>query len=161
MACFYIRTRKLSSNAVERQDLLKRFSYIPPEAHGRPMLFEGVLTIPSLDVIKSPLRYTEHQPDAQRGWDFPPAAFIPVSNNSLEHCIRRKIYTPAVLVDLATPDFGMSYNVIIMSSLRDRSLLAAHPCRTDECYWGRRDSGVRIIIRLSEADEYEVPLAVF
>ncbi len=87
------------------------------------MLFEGVLTVPAqstlqltLDVVKSFLRYTEHQPDAERGWDLPPAVFIPVSNNSLERGIPRRIYTPAVLVDLATPDFSMPYNVIIMSS---------------------------------------------
>lgn len=88
------------------------------------MLFEGVLTIPAkstvrltLDVIKSFLRYTEHQPDAQRGWDLPPAVFIPITNNSSERgVVPRRLYTPAVLVDLATPDFSMPYNVIIMSS---------------------------------------------
>ncbi len=102
---------------------MKRFSYIPSEARGRPMLFEGVLTVPAqstlqltLDVVKSFLRYTEHQPDAERGWDLPPAVFIPVSNNSLERGIPRRIYTPAVLVDLATPDFSMPYNVIILTS---------------------------------------------
>jgi len=120
---FYIHTLKLTVNGIGRPDLLKRFSYIPSEARGRPMLFEGVLTVPAqstlqltLDVVKSFLRYTEHQPDAERGWDLPPAVFIPVSNNSLERGSPRRIYTPAVLVDLATPDFSMPYNVIIMSS---------------------------------------------
>lgn len=84
-----------------------------------------------MDVIKPFLRYTEHPPDAQRGWDLPPAVFIPIlpedssaydkntstqaSGFNLEELLPRKIYTPTLLVDLATPDFSMPYNVIIMS----------------------------------------------
>jgi GPI-anchor transamidase subunit T len=66
----------------------------------------------TLEVTKAFLRYTEHPPDAQRGWDLPPAVFVPIG---LEDGVGR-IYTPILLVDLATPDFSMPYNVIIMSS---------------------------------------------
>ncbi|EED80547.1 predicted protein [Postia placenta Mad-698-R] len=100
------------------------------------------------DVMKPFLRYTEHPPDAQRGWDLPPAVFLPFSfgegNYSVAHthddrdagahragdrepqalaphaqapveAQAQRMYTPVLLVDLATPDFSMPYNVIIMS----------------------------------------------
>lgn len=73
-----------------------------------------------MDVGKAFLRYTEHQPDAQRGWDLPPAVLVPFAfgsgNESTGERRPRRIYTPAMLVDVATPDFSMPYNVIIMSS---------------------------------------------
>lgn len=113
-------------------DLISRISYIPPEAHGRPMLFETLLTVPpnstlklTMDVTKAFLRYTEHQPDAQRGWDLPPSVLVPIGSRTGatpqydkrdSQARLQRIYSPAVLVDLATPDFSMPYNVIIMSS---------------------------------------------
>ena len=82
-----------------------------------------------MDVTKQFLRYTEHQPDAQRGWDLPPAVLVPFATTSNSSNINipfgdaspenirlPRVYSPAVLVDLATPDFSMPYNVIIMSS---------------------------------------------
>lgn len=71
-----------------------------------------------MDVTKAFLRYTEHPPDAQRGWDLPPAILTPIEirgNNTMGHVSGGRIYTPALLVDLATPDFSMPYNVIIFS----------------------------------------------
>ena len=70
-----------------------------------------------MDVVKPFLRYTEHPPDAQRGWDLPPAVFVPLDTNASHEGGRRlrRVYTPVLLVDLATPDFSMPYNVIIMS----------------------------------------------
>jgi GPI-anchor transamidase subunit T len=63
------------------------------------------------------LRYTEHPPDAQRGWDLPPAVFVPLnaSVNDASGENFQRIYTPVLLADLATPDFSMPYNVIILS----------------------------------------------
>ena len=107
--------------------------------HARPTLFQALLTLPpkstldiSIDVIKPFLRYTEHPPDAQRGWDLPPAVLVPLlpanatlsaghsqmsEDTTVNFPIRspRRMYTPVLLVDLATPDFSMPYNVIIMS----------------------------------------------
>jgi phosphatidylinositol glycan class T len=94
--------------------------------HARPTMFQSVLTIPprstihlTIDVTKSFLRYTEHPPDAQRGWDLPPAVFVPLGilGNQTFNAVARyqRIYTPILLVDLATPDFSMPYNVIILS----------------------------------------------
>ena len=124
-------------------DLVSILSYTPPVPHSRPALLQAVLKVPpsstlhlTMDVLKPFLRYTEHQPDAQRGWDLPPAVLVPFAfgdaasqNASLAHTAGstqgplaldrgrtpRRIYTPVLLVDLATPDFSMPYNVIIMS----------------------------------------------
>lgn len=71
-----------------------------------------------MDVTKSFLRYTEHPPDAQRGWDLPPAVISPLGQNGTGPAgpiTIGRIYTPALLVDLATPDFSMPYNVIIFT----------------------------------------------
>ena len=110
-------------------------SYTPSVPHSRPALLQAVLTLPprstlqlTMDVAKPFLRYTEHQPDAQRGWDLPPAVLAPFAfgggaaegngtSAAGAAAVGRatRMYTPALLVDLATPDFSMPYNVIIMS----------------------------------------------
>jgi GPI-anchor transamidase subunit T len=116
-------------------DLISNMSYILPVAHSRPATFQSILTIPgqstlilSIDVTKAFLRYTEHPPDAQRGWDLPPAVFTPLVPPDLDadasdslpsggrrETLGRRIYTSTLLVDLATPDFSMPYNVIVLS----------------------------------------------
>lgn len=90
--------------------------------HARPTTFQAILTLPpkstihlTMDVTKSFLRYTEHPPDAQRGWDLPPAVFVPLNSANGSASRYQRIYTPSLLVDLATPDFSMPYNVIILS----------------------------------------------
>ncbi|KAG6889122.1 hypothetical protein C0992_006344 [Termitomyces sp. T32_za158] len=98
-------------------------NYIPAVPHARPATFECVLSIPpdatidlSMDVAKSFLRYTEHPPDAQRGWDLPPAVFTLIEANQTGFSqAHRRLYTSTLLVDLATPDFSMPYNVIIFT----------------------------------------------
>lgn len=82
----------------------------------------------TMDVVKPFLAYTEHPPDAQRGWDLPPAVFVPfarqngsqIDSDPQQSAVpldvrSMRMYTPVLLVDLATPDFSMPYNVIIMS----------------------------------------------
>lgn len=174
---FELHTLKLHSNAVPRgtcdrssatgflpalnpsvnlaDDLVEIVTYTPSVPHARPSLLQAILTLPpkatlqlTMDVMKPFLRYTEHPPDAQRGWDLPPAVFLPFSfgegNYSIAHthddrdagahragdrepqglaphaqapveARAQRMYTPVLLVDLATPDFSMPYNVIIMS----------------------------------------------
>lgn len=97
--------------------LFTNMAYTPSQPHDKPALLQATIELPphetvhlSLRVHKAFLRYQEHRPDAQRGWDLPPAVFVPVDAPF------RRIYTSALLVDLATPDFSMPYNVIIMSS---------------------------------------------
>ena len=112
-------------------DLVSIVSYTPPVPHPRPALLQALLTLPAnstveltMDVVKPLLRYTQHPPDAQRGWELPPAVFVPLTSTlgvgnasagALQHARVRRMYTPVLLVDLATPDFSMPYNVIIMS----------------------------------------------
>lgn len=112
--------------------------YHPPlllaNGHHGPSTLQATLTIPakstlrlSIDLSKTFLKYTEHPPDAMRGWDLPSAVLFPVkvrddgalTNLSLggggEQSIPKRMYTPTLLVDLPTPDFSMPYNVIILS----------------------------------------------
>ncbi|KAH9919179.1 Gpi16 subunit GPI transamidase component [Epithele typhae] len=124
---FYLHTLEARVDGVLRDDLVSVLAYTPPEPHGRPALLQAALTLPAhatlvltMDVAKAFLRYTEHQPDAQRGWDLPPAVLAPFAfgnGSALRPGSGRstRVYTPALLVDLATPDFSMPYNVIIMS----------------------------------------------
>ncbi|KAF8621302.1 hypothetical protein AX15_007900 [Amanita polypyramis BW_CC] len=108
-------------------------SYIPSIPHSRPTTLQVLVRIPAnstidvkMDVTKSFLRYTEYPPDAQRGWDLPPAVFSVLdpederSTSNQKHVLvevpkRWKLYTRPLLVDLATPDFSMPYNVIIFT----------------------------------------------
>ncbi|KAI9436594.1 GPI transamidase component PIG-T [Lactarius indigo] len=116
---FFLHTLSVTcgDRGVECASLLTNMTYTPSRPHATPAQLLATLELPphetlhlSLRVRKAFLRYTEHPPDAQRGWDLPPAVFVPLN------APHRRIYTPALLVDLATPDFSMPYNVIIMSS---------------------------------------------
>ncbi|KAG5642984.1 hypothetical protein DXG03_001800 [Asterophora parasitica] len=122
---FYLHTMKIDINGLPREDAMSEVTYIPAVPHAQPATFQCVLVIPprgtlhlTVDVAKAFLRYTEHPPDAQRGWDLPPAVFVPFEpthNGSLPYPTAGRIYTPSLLVDLATPDFSMPYNVIIFT----------------------------------------------
>ncbi|KAN0128621.1 Gpi16 subunit, GPI transamidase component domain containing protein [Lactarius tabidus] len=97
--------------------LLTNMTYTPSRPDAPPALLLGMLEFPPhetpglpLRVCKTSLRYTEHPPNAQRGWYRPPAVFVPFDD------LHSRIYTPALLVDLVVLDFSMPYNVIIMYS---------------------------------------------
>ncbi|KAG7444102.1 Gpi16 subunit GPI transamidase component [Guyanagaster necrorhizus] len=119
---FYLHTMRVSSDT-SGDDFISNISYVPSVPHSRPATFQAVLTLPTestvyltIDVTKAFLRYTEHPPDAQRGWDLPPAIILPLSSsNAIRSEFVGRIYTPPLLVDLATPDFSMPYNVIVFS----------------------------------------------
>jgi GPI-anchor transamidase subunit T len=121
LVTFYMHTLKVSFDGIQRQDLMRVLEYVP-SSDGRPTLLQASLSIPpngtlriDVKVEKAFLKYTDHMPDAQRGWDLPPAVFK-LHLNGTDRQGRAYVYTPALLVDLATPDFSMPYNVIIMSS---------------------------------------------
>jgi phosphatidylinositol glycan class T len=98
-----------------------------------PTLLEARLRIPAgqkmhitFALDKHFLRYTEHPPDAQRGREIPGAIFVPLlpsSPNGAESSFgpvdgaRTYIHSRALLLDLATPDFSMPYNVILMTCI--------------------------------------------
>lgn len=99
---------------------LTGLSYTPPSDQ-QPTLLECTLAIPpfttlhvTLDLEKASIAYTEHPPDASRGWDLPPAVFTLINNET--GLSEQRIYTTTLLGDLPTPDFSMPYNVIIMTS---------------------------------------------
>ena len=108
----------------------KDIRYIPPsaskgqESRTKPTLLEIPLHLParsivriSLEFEKVFLRYTEHPPDAQRGWEIPGGVLVPSPISAVGQGVQRlsRVYTPPLLADLATPDFSMPYNVIILS----------------------------------------------
>ncbi|KAJ9121823.1 hypothetical protein QFC22_002446 [Naganishia vaughanmartiniae] len=83
----------------------------------------------SLPFNRAFIRYTEHPPDASRGFDLPPAILYlqdladepdqedtTPSADSWQQRPKLRIYSSKLLLDLATPDFSMPYNVIIMTS---------------------------------------------
>jgi len=113
---FHLHTLEARIKGIRTDGVISNISYIPPVAHSRPTTFQATLDLPpqetvvmTMDVTKAFLRYTEHPPDAQRGWDLPPAVITPVGSDW------GRVYTSALLVDLATPDFSMPYNVIIFT----------------------------------------------
>ncbi|KAG1760760.1 GPI transamidase component PIG-T [Suillus occidentalis] len=125
----WMHTLKVEINSQLRGDLLSGLKYHPPSLQSNdrlsPSMLQAVLTIPpkttlkiSIEVNKAFLKYTEHPPDAMRGWDLPGAVFFPLpqlSHDTCSSCDWERIYTPTLLVDLPTPDFSMPYNVIILS----------------------------------------------
>lgn len=113
---FYLHTLQARAKGITSENIISNFTYVPAVPHSRPTTFEAMLSLPpcstvhlTMDVTKAFLRYTEHQPDAQRGWDLPPAVITPVEP------LNSRMYTAGLLVDLATPDFSMPYNVIIFT----------------------------------------------
>ncbi|KAJ3093088.1 hypothetical protein HK102_009520 [Quaeritorhiza haematococci] len=79
----------------------------------------------SIDFDKAFIKYTEHPPDANRGFDVGSAVVFVLGANDTErdtantcdfmkaNC--RKYYTETLLISLPTPDFSMPYNVITLT----------------------------------------------
>ncbi|KAF8318956.1 Gpi16 subunit, GPI transamidase component [Clavulina sp. PMI_390] len=112
----YLHTLSLRVNGIEKGNLFQLISYETPNDNSQSStLFEALIHLPAkstveiqLNIHKSSILYTEHPPDASRGWDLPPAIFFLPGGE--------KIYTTTLLAELPTPDFSMPYNVIIMTS---------------------------------------------
>jgi len=123
---FLVLVLYLKLTLLPKGGIISNLTYIPSVPHSRPTTFQVLLSLPpqttvqiTMDVTKAFLRYTEHPPDAQRGWDLPPAIFTPVElvANGSGVILKKegRMYTSTLLVDLATPDFSMPYNVIIFT----------------------------------------------
>ncbi|KDN46451.1 Gpi16 subunit, GPI transamidase component [Tilletiaria anomala UBC 951] len=106
---------------------LLSLAHQPPVPRERSFLLEAELRIPpsstlilTYDVAKAYLRYTEHLPDAHRGFDLPSAVITPLLDSSSRQGLavlqQARIYTQPALLEVAVPDFSMPYNVIIMTS---------------------------------------------
>lgn len=112
---YFLNTRRVTVNDVERPDVILETSYTLPHQQ-KPTLLETVVRLPpqsevavTMDFAKGFIKYTDHPPDAERGWDLP-AAVITFRDEE------RRLYTRNLLINLPTPDFSMPYNVIIMTS---------------------------------------------
>jgi phosphatidylinositol glycan class T len=119
-------------------DVLRAMTLHPSVPRTRPTVLQLQLELPPqsqtqihIPFTKEYIRYTEHLPDASRGWELPPAiVFLPEESgqqkdrnasingrvSKFDHGRRTRLYTSKLLVDLPTPDFSMPYNVIIMTS---------------------------------------------
>ncbi|KAI7850757.1 GPI transamidase component PIG-T [Circinella umbellata] len=103
----------------EKGDIIQDMYYQPAIDRSRPTMLECQLLLPaksivtlSLDFDKVFLKYTEHRPDANRGFDIGSAVLTAQLPNE-NHTIR--VYTDTLLVSLPTPDFSMPYNVITLT----------------------------------------------
>ncbi|EJD40433.1 Gpi16 subunit, GPI transamidase component [Auricularia subglabra TFB-10046 SS5] len=113
----YLHTLDVRLGAEARPDLVESLSYTPAAGHSRaPATLEAVLRLPPGERVTLACRLEraflligQHPPDAQRGWDLPPAV-VSLPNSA------GRLYTKTLLVDLPTPDFSMPYNVIMLSS---------------------------------------------
>ncbi len=113
LKCLFIISPPLA-NIDEVVDVL---AYVPP-SQKHPLLFEANVKLPprshlnlQIKLSKASIAYTDHPPDANRGWDLPPAIFSLLDGDRV-----KRFYSHILLGDLATPDFSMPYNVIIMTS---------------------------------------------
>jgi len=143
----YFHTLDLQINGTKVDPLEKFSSYqmIPAEAKSTPGIIEFTLTLPPQSVTsftiqfeKAFLHWTEHPPDAHRGFDigsavitahFPSAhedlvfnglewssvVYNKSSTQNSEEKTSFRIYTEGLLVSLPTPDFSMPYNVITLT----------------------------------------------
>ncbi|KAI9333895.1 GPI transamidase component PIG-T [Pilaira anomala] len=107
-------------------NIIQEMYYQPAIDRGRPSMLECELLLPensvttiSMDFEKVFLKYTEHRPDANRGFDVGSAvltAWIPTNNKGLIlYGEPQRIYTDTLLISLPTPDFSMPYNVITLT----------------------------------------------
>jgi phosphatidylinositol glycan class T len=96
----------------------------PSKIRSRPTTMEFILRIPAnttfkmtYEFEKAHLRYTEHPPDAHRGFDIAPGIMTLLSGENQDSEFESvRLYTESLLVSLPTPDFSMPYNVITLTS---------------------------------------------
>jgi phosphatidylinositol glycan class T len=111
------------------EQYIQEQTYIPAIDRIRATTISLELSIPPGVTLRSHLpfnkafiRYTEHPPDASRGFDLPPAILYlqdlaePEPGQPFWQAPKPRLYSSKLLLDLATPDFSMPYNVIIMTS---------------------------------------------
>lgn len=97
--------------------------YTPAIDRRKGTQLELLLEVPPLSTVemtyefeKAILRYTEYPPDANRGFDIPPAIVRVLPSNESSVDQGSYLRTTSLLLPLPTPDFSMPYNVIILTS---------------------------------------------
>ncbi|GAC71716.1 GPI transamidase complex, GPI16/PIG-T component [Moesziomyces antarcticus T-34] len=118
-------------------DPVEQLSY-QPRSRDSAFVLESILRIPprsvvkiSFEVAKAFVPYSQHPPDAHRGFDLAPAIFFPLAPTDPRARVgalqkytgakvvpktKGRIYTLPKLVELATPDFSFVYTNIIFTS---------------------------------------------
>ncbi|OZJ05123.1 hypothetical protein BZG36_01366 [Bifiguratus adelaidae] len=112
----HIETITNNGQTIRREDIVKTIHYQPAVDRSRPTVLEMQLDLPpnsvtqiSINFDKVFLKYTEHRPDANRGFDVGGAVLCTLDPKPV------RIYTSPLLISLPTPDFSMPYNVITMT----------------------------------------------
>lgn len=97
--------------------------YTPAIDRQKGTQLELLLEVPPMSTVdmtyefeKAILRYTEYPPDANRGFDIPPAIVRILPSNETSDDQGSYLRTTSLLLPLPTPDFSMPYNVIILTS---------------------------------------------
>ncbi|KAI9230036.1 MAG: Gpi16 subunit GPI transamidase component [Piptocephalis tieghemiana] len=122
----YLSTLTATMNGHPSPGIIQAQRYQTARDRERPSIIELILQLPpnsiltlSLDVDRAMLKYSEHPPDANRGFDLPPAILTlhhrPDQGSSEEGHGPWRLYTSPLLVSLPTPDFSMPYNVITLT----------------------------------------------
>ncbi|KAI9105570.1 GPI transamidase component PIG-T [Phlyctochytrium arcticum] len=112
---FYLSTLKVETTSDSDADIVGDMYYQPAIDRDRPTVLELQITLPpnststlSIDFDKTFIKYTEHPPDANRGFDIG-SAILTINET------HKRVYTETLLVALPTPDFSMPYNVITLT----------------------------------------------
>jgi len=126
----------LNNKKMEYLQVLNNFTFTPADDHGAPATLEFSLTLHGrshlsfgIEFEKAFLHWTEHPPDAHRGFDIGSSLLVVHINctalRGLEwsptlypnNCKTQpsRLVTDSLLVTLPTPDFSMPYNVVTLT----------------------------------------------
>ncbi|EEB05820.1 pig-T [Schizosaccharomyces japonicus yFS275] len=110
---------RVNDTLLPKEDVLCQIAYRPFKDRVHNSFLELQFLLPAFtsvkiitDFEKSPIKLHEYPPDANRGFDIPPAIISIYDNTTLHSTLR----TTSLLLSLPTPDFSMPYNVIILTS---------------------------------------------
>ncbi|KAJ3021574.1 hypothetical protein HKX48_008241 [Thoreauomyces humboldtii] len=123
----YLHTLTAETTAHPSIAVVEKMYFQPAIDRGRPAVLELEMLLPAnstttlhIDYDKAFIKYTEHPPDANRGFDIgsavvtllsPSATLVDGTRNGEV----RRLFTETLLVSLPTPDFSMPYNVITLT----------------------------------------------
>lgn len=142
---FYtLRIQMNGQDITNPQEYCSYFNISPSKDREKSAVIEFEITMPpqsnisiSVEFDKAFLKYTEHSPDANRGFDlsssiisysitgsvnnslhilFDWQPILKVANSKTPVIINTRLYTESLLITLPKPDFSMPYNVITLSS---------------------------------------------
>lgn len=106
----------LNGHPISPEKDFNMFHVVPAIERKTPSIFEFQISLPPLSTLiftvefdKVFLKYTEHPPDANRGFDLSPSIV------TCSQIPSTRYYTESLIVSLPTPDFSMPYNVITLT----------------------------------------------